>query len=61
VDGAPFHSSPEQKERDALKDRLLAEKGWAVYRLKDDGLPFKELEGKAREFVEGLGLAVGLP
>lgn len=54
VDGAPFHSSPEQKERDALKDRLLAEKGWKVYRINDDGLTFKELEEEAGKFAEWL-------
>jgi very-short-patch-repair endonuclease len=54
VDGAPFHSSPEQKQRDAFKDRLLGEKGWKVYRMKDDGLTFKELEEETEKFAKWL-------
>ncbi|MBI3588428.1 hypothetical protein HY995_00810 [Candidatus Micrarchaeota archaeon] len=45
-DGAFFHDSPKQKKRYALKDKLLAAKGWRVIRVRDDGLSFKELEGE---------------
>lgn len=51
---APFHCTPEQKERDALKDCLLAEKGWKVYRINDDGLTFSELEAEAGRFRQWL-------
>lgn len=54
VDGAPFHCTPEQLERDALKDKLLSEKGWKVYRINDDGLTFKELEEEALKFARWL-------
>ncbi|MBI5177443.1 DUF87 domain-containing protein [Candidatus Micrarchaeota archaeon] len=56
LDGVFFHDVPEQKERDERKDALLVEKGWKVVRVRDDGLSFKELEGRAREVAGSLGL-----
>ncbi len=49
LDGVWYHDKPEQKARDEKKDGLLAEKGWRVYRIRDDGLSYKELEERVRE------------
>ena len=53
-DGVFYHSSDEQKERDEQKEKLLAEKGWKLLRVVDDGLSLEQVKEKAREVV-GLG------
>lgn len=54
-DGVFYHSSEEQKKRDEEKEKLLAEKGWKLIRVLDDGLSLEQVREKAREIALGEG------